>query len=224
MTPFTIGIVGQKGGCGKTTTGAHLASYWHLQGLNVGIVDCDPQGSMLKWNGRRVEGSRLDGLAVTSRPDKCPQGAYRDIASRFDVCIFDGPARLGPITKQIARFVDVVVVPIQPTQVDLDIAHETLEFITEADVDRIDDGRDPVRRCIVVTRAVVNSTEAKTFPDVVRDYGHFIGIMHQRLEYHRAWAAGETAITAFASGPADMEVRRIADAIGLPGKSVRRTA
>ncbi|MDA7979482.1 MAG: ParA family protein [Pirellulales bacterium] len=42
----TICMINQKGGCGKSSTCFHLAGHFSQQGLEVLLVDADPQGSL----------------------------------------------------------------------------------------------------------------------------------------------------------------------------------
>lgn len=44
--PTTFCLINQKGGCGKSSTCFHLAGAFAAQGLNVLLLDMDPQGSL----------------------------------------------------------------------------------------------------------------------------------------------------------------------------------
>ncbi|TWU34896.1 ParA family protein [Novipirellula artificiosorum] len=46
MERFTICLINQKGGCGKSSTCFHLAGSLAVTGLSVLLVDADPQGSL----------------------------------------------------------------------------------------------------------------------------------------------------------------------------------
>ena len=46
MPAITICLINQKGGCGKSSTCFHLAGHFAEQGMNVLLIDADPQGSL----------------------------------------------------------------------------------------------------------------------------------------------------------------------------------
>ena len=55
MTGHVITVAQQKGGSGKTTVSANLATGFLRQGKRVALVDIDPQGSLGRWFMTRVE-------------------------------------------------------------------------------------------------------------------------------------------------------------------------
>src|SRR5256885_12754799 len=64
-----IALLNQKGGAGKTTLATHLAGEFALQGLEVTLLDADPQGSALDWAHRRLQAGekRLYGVFGLAR-------------------------------------------------------------------------------------------------------------------------------------------------------------
>ena len=46
MQAITISFINQKGGCGKSSFCFHLAGHLASAGLNVLLIDADPQGSL----------------------------------------------------------------------------------------------------------------------------------------------------------------------------------
>ena len=53
-----LGILNQKGGCGKSTLAVNMAAVYAQQRLRVLLVDADPQGSAMAWSAARVPSGR----------------------------------------------------------------------------------------------------------------------------------------------------------------------
>ena len=64
---FTISIIGQKGGTGKTTVALGLAVAAFRAGQVVAVIDLDPQASAANWKDRRSDDSPAVVSAQSSR-------------------------------------------------------------------------------------------------------------------------------------------------------------
>ena len=62
MGTKVLAILSEKGGAGKTTVTVHLAVAAKLAGLDVAILDLDPQSSAADWSDRR--GSDPEAVAI----------------------------------------------------------------------------------------------------------------------------------------------------------------
>jgi chromosome partitioning protein len=208
-TPFTIAVLNQKGGVGKTSLASNLAAAAHLEGLRTLLIDCDRQGSAIDWSAARSDGSPLSGLTVIKADRALALPRFREMSVGYAFVVLDGPPRLGDVTRSAACAADVALVPVQPGPFDLWAAAETLELLDAADAIRADLGRKPVRRVFVVNRASTGTLLAREAPAAIESHGELAGVVHQRVAFPEASARGEAVLTTEPQGPAAFEIRRL---------------
>ena len=125
-----VSVVQQKGGSGKTTVAVHLAVAW-AEKYSVAVLDVDPQGSLGEWFEAREERLGEDGTGLTFRTAS-GWGARREarrLAREHDIVVIDTPPKSDLDAKPAIMVADLVVVPVQPSPIDLWATAQTLELI-----------------------------------------------------------------------------------------------
>jgi chromosome partitioning protein len=130
MAAKIITIAQQKGGAGKTTLAAHLALAWAAAGRRVAVIDIDPQASLSTWFGHRrerlravapdIEVAAITGWRVTAEVERQ--------ARNHDVVLVDSPPHAATEARIAVRAASLVLVPVQPSPMDLWATKATLDL------------------------------------------------------------------------------------------------
>ena len=114
----TVLVASSKGGVGKTTIATHLAAHAALQGLRTVLVDADPQQSSTRWCERRAS---LEAAVLPVAGARRARTAWKTLPGDTQRVVVDAPA--GAMADDLAAWMehaDAVVVPVQPSALDLD--------------------------------------------------------------------------------------------------------
>ncbi|NOH81543.1 ParA family protein [Vibrio sp. RE86] len=177
-------ILNLKGGVGKSTVTAGLMSHLVRSGYNVELIDFDKQKSSHDW-------------AVSV--GKCRSQSYNPSLKSFssiastlkvkrdsDFVILDSPSNFTEDDMlRYTRFVDAIIVPMQPSPVDL---HASLPFIHKV----INSG--VLSRCNISLSFIINRCQQQDnrVDTVAKLLGHFrnyplLGRMSESEKYQEAF-------------------------------------
>jgi chromosome partitioning protein len=125
-------IATSKGGTGKTTIGAALASYWRDQGKSVGVLDTDPNEAMARW-ARKSGGQGFQGIAVkaNSNEHEIIEGVM-GLGDDADVVIVDTAGFGNQAMVYAVGIADLVLVPVMPDEASLFEAAKMKQVIDSA--------------------------------------------------------------------------------------------
>lgn len=128
-------VASSKGGCGKSTIATNLAAHSALKGKATVLADADRQASSSRWCEKRAD------LSTAVLPiDATRKNWQQRIPADAERVIIDSGA--GIRASEIAEFIDdidVIVVPVLPSVVDLEA---TLPFLSDlAKLPRIKKGK-----------------------------------------------------------------------------------
>ena len=198
----TIALLSQKGGAGKTTVAVALARAFQLEGKDVVLVDADPQGSARDWRAAREE--PLVPVIAIDRPtlDK-----DLSVVSRESWVVIDGPPRSNEIIVSAIRAADLVLIPVQPSPLDVWAAAEVVELVKTRQAVT---GGKPLG-AFVVSRAQKRTELARKVREPMEEYG--LPALQwgttQRQVYPASMSDGLTPLDIDPKGDAAYEIRQI---------------
>lgn len=222
--PFTLGIVGPKGGAGKSAQSRSWAVQGLLEGFSTAILDCDPQGTSVSWGARRYETIKEHAPLCEALEEKTVQEKVDDLHLRgAQIVVIDTPPRNDSIINIVAGIADAVLIVTQPYLDDRQEVKKAVEIVRALNKPaaillnkvreglivnkqaREDLGKHPIALC------PVEITDLTAFP-----YGSEHGLAGQELdprgkpgrEMAEAWAWFDRHIAAAARSTARLTARR----------------
>jgi chromosome partitioning protein len=197
-----ISLVCQKGGSAKSTAAINLAVEATSRGLEVALIDLDPQVSACNWADVRVQdGERPPTVVATPVPHL---GRALKVAEEAgaDLVIVDTAGRTNDAALAAVRAADLVLVPIQASKADLDTLAATLDVIKTG-------GNKPTRVILSRVRAV-GSRRADAAEWITSQGVEVCPVsLGDRIIYQDSYARGLSVTEAEPSGAAANEVRQI---------------
>jgi chromosome partitioning protein len=198
-----ISILNRKGGVGKSTLSLHLAYFLSKEVGRTLLVDADPQGSIRDWAGARSMTRTLPfALVAIDRPS-----LHRDlpnIASDFVEIVIDSPPREEAIVRSIIMASDLIVIPVQPSPMDVWAAESVIALIEEVAIIR-----PHLKAIFAVNRKIANSAIGRDVFDGLSSYGIPVSqyAISQRVAFPEAAISGETVMEKYPKSLAALEAR-----------------
>jgi chromosome partitioning protein len=111
-------IASEKGGTGKTTIATNLAAMRAQEGIEVLLIDTDPQGSASYWSNVRDESGNVYPIFCTQKFGAI-DAEVRKLASKFEDIIIDAGGRDSKELRTATLVSHKLYVPVQSSQFDI---------------------------------------------------------------------------------------------------------
>ena len=180
-------IANRKGGAGKTTLATNLAVALSRKGSTL-LVDTDDQLSAYNWNEYRE--NKLNSLAVLNNLSDTIQQHFDE----YDFILIDMAGRDSELLREALLISDVLIVPTQPSILDLEILPYVSDKVSQAKEINPD-----LKSYVVINRASSNyrnveAIEAKKYIDGYPIFKLLDMVIHDRKVFRDAMLDGKSVI------------------------------
>ncbi|MBO1073968.1 AAA family ATPase [Roseomonas marmotae] len=129
---FVVAVAQRKGGAGKSTLAATLATTLAAEGRRVALLDTDPQKTLARWWSERASaGPRARPMSFEDPSGWRLTSTIERMGRAHDVVVLDTPPHADTDARIAIRAADVVLVPLQPSPADLWAMEGTLALAKE---------------------------------------------------------------------------------------------
>ena len=169
------------------------------QGLEVALIDLDPQVSACDW--KDIRGEKPPVVAATPVPhlERALKAAHEAGA---DLAIIDTAGRANDAASAAARAADLILIPLQPSLPDLNTVAATLDVIRLA-------GGKPTRAVLARVRAAGNRHDETTAWLKAKGVAVCPVTLGERVVFQDAYAMGLGVSEAEPGGKAAEEIQQL---------------
>lgn len=197
-----ISFLNQKGGVGKTTLALNVAGRLALLSKSILYIDADRQGTALDWSEAR-DGPPLFPVLGLPRPT-----LHRDLDSHlrnYEYVVVDGPPRIDDMARSAISASDFVVVPVQPSPMDVWASREIVRLLGEASAYK------ELGTAFVVNRRVPNTVISREVRRALSDHPIEVAstVVSQRVAFAESVAMGKVVFEWPGGEPAAREIKRL---------------
>lgn len=199
-----IAICNQKGGTGKSTTAVNLAVGFATAGRRTLLIDADTQQTALEWKADRPDDlPRIQVIGLPAPNLHKEIGAFR---ADYEVILIDGGGRITAAARAACAVADFIVIPLRPSKPDI---ASTRDFLTTV-IEEVRALR-PVAGGILINQMQAGTVVGKAALEEVRQLGYpvFDTLIHVRVAYQEAMAAGMSVIEYDGDSKAAQETRAL---------------
>lgn len=205
MAGKIITIAQQKGGSGKTTLAAHLAVAWsQKRGARVAVLDVDPQGSLGEWFEAREErlGDSAENISFRTASGWGSRREARSMAKDHDFVIVDTPPKSDRDARPSIEAADLVIIPVQPSPVDLWATRPTIEMAVAEKTPAI----------VILNRVPPRARVTEEMVEALKDFGATSANarLGNRVAFAASMGQGSTVLETQLSAKAAEEVDALA--------------
>lgn len=207
-----ITLATSKGGAGKTTLARSLACHWFNIGIEVGIIDADPQASIMS---RHDPEGLLKNMLIMAQPEETVDETILEMSDKCSIVLVDTGGFRNRTTIKALIKTDLALIPLKASADDVSGAIETYNLIKELNntPERINN---PIKYRMLLTMTQQGTVISRHIREELKSMGYLVlnNELYHRVAYPEAAIKGLAPSLLEPESPAARDISRVVGEIG----------